>query len=57
MSKKYRAREEEVYVFGFVPSYLMPNKSPNALDPFLEPFVRDVEDSFIEGIDVIMQFF
>ena len=32
---------QKVYVLGSIPSYLMPNKSTNALDPLLEPFVRN----------------
>ena len=40
---------EEVYTVGFVSFYLLPNKRPNALDPFLEPLVGDLENSFIEG--------
>ncbi|KAJ7389135.1 hypothetical protein OS493_033459 [Desmophyllum pertusum] len=39
---------EEVYTVGFVPSYLLPDKRPNAMDPFLEPLVADIENSFIE---------
>lgn len=40
---------EEVYTVGFVSFYLLPNNRPNALDPFLEPLVADLENSFIEG--------
>lgn len=49
MSKCNRMSTEEVYTVGFVPSYLLPDRRPNALDPFLEPLVADLENSFIEG--------
>lgn len=49
MSKFHRMSTEEVYTVGFVPSYLLPDKRPNALGPFLEPLVADLENSFIEG--------
>ena len=50
MSKKERAKNEEVYVCGFVPSHLLPKKRPNSLDPFIHPLVEEVEDLFINGI-------
>ena len=49
MSKEDRCHVDEVYVFGFVPSYLLPKKRPISLDPFMEPFIRDIEDGFING--------
>jgi len=36
-------------VCGFVPSYILPNKIPKSLDPFLSPIVTDLEDAFING--------
>ena len=55
MSKVERCKAEEVYVVGFVPSHLLPNKRRIYLDPFfpfLDPFVADIEDGFINGIQV-----
>ena len=49
MSKEYRCQVDEVYVFGFVPSYLLPKKRPISLDPFMEPFIQDIEEGFING--------
>lgn len=49
MSKLDRAKTEEVYVCGFVPCYLLPNKSPWILDPFLHPLIQDIENTFIDG--------
>ena len=49
MAKSDRCKTEEVYVCGFVPSYLLPNKRPNSLDPFLQPLIEDIEESFING--------
>ena len=49
MSKSDRCKTEEVYVCGFVPSYLLPNKRPNSLDPFLQPLIEDIEELFING--------
>ena len=43
MSKSDRCKTDEVYVCGFVPSYLLPNKRPNSLDPFLQLLVEDIE--------------
>ena len=51
-SKVERCKAEEVYVVGFVPSHMLPNKRPIYLDPFLDPFVADIEDGFINGIPV-----
>lgn len=31
---------------------MLPNKRPICLDPFLDPFVADIEDGFINGIQV-----
>ena len=49
MSKQERSKSGEVYVCGFVPSYLLPNKRPNSLDPFLHPLIEEVKDLFING--------
>lgn len=52
MSKEQRCSTDEVYVVGFVPSYLLPKKRPLSLDPFLDPLMTDIEDGFIDGIQV-----
>ena len=49
MKKADRSATSVVYVAGFVPSHLLPNKTPSYLDPFLEPLLIDVENLFIEG--------
>jgi len=49
MSKKDRAKNDEVYVCGFVPIHLLPNKRPNTIDPFIYPLIEEVEDLFING--------
>lgn len=49
MSKEELCQVDEVYVFGFVPSYLLPKKRPISFDPFMEPFIRDIEEGFING--------
>ena len=38
-----------VYICGFIPSYLLPNKQPNFLDPFLSPLIEEIEELFIDG--------
>lgn len=50
MSKLDGSNATEVYTVGFVPSYSLPDKRPNSLDPFLHPLVADLEKFFIEGI-------
>ena len=50
MYKAERSKVEEVYVVGFVPTYLLPKKRPCLLDPCLDPLITDVEDIFIHGI-------
>ena len=50
MSKLDCCKTEKVYVCGFVPSYLLPNKRPNSLDPFLQPLIEDIEELFINGM-------
>ena len=52
MCKEDRCNAEEVFVLGFVPCYLLPNKRPVALDPFLAPFIEEIERGFIEGVEV-----
>ena len=49
MKKSDRCCTEEVYVSGFVPSYLLPNKCPISLDQFLEILVKELEDLFVNG--------
>lgn len=52
MYKKDRSATEEVYVVGFVPSHMLPKKQPSALDPFLEPLISEIENMFIDGIQM-----
>jgi len=49
MSKQERSKNSEVYVCGFVPSHLLPNKRPNSLDPFLDPLIEEIKDLFVDG--------
>uniref|UniRef100_A0A7M5XBD8 Uncharacterized protein n=1 Tax=Clytia hemisphaerica TaxID=252671 RepID=A0A7M5XBD8_9CNID len=52
MEKRYRCQNEYVYTSTFVPEHSMPNKEPNALDPFLEPLVDELVELFNEGVEV-----
>ena len=52
MCKEDRCKAEEVFVVGFVPCYLLPNRRPVSLDPFLAPLIEEIETGFIEGVDV-----
>lgn len=49
MTREERLQTGEAYTVGFVPSYDLPDKRPNSIDPFLEPLVSDIENGFIEG--------
>ena len=49
MKKADRSHTDEVYVCGFVPCHLLPNKRPCFLDPFLDPLIEEVEEYFING--------
>ena len=49
MSKLDLSNIQEVYVCGFIPSYLLPKKIPWSLDPFLHLLVTDIEDAIIDG--------
>ena len=49
MPKIDRCSTDQVHVVGFVPCYKVPKQRPCALDPFLEPLIKDLEDSFIKG--------
>ena len=49
MTKEDWSKQGEVYVCGFVPHYLLPNKMPWSIDPFLHPLVTELEDMFIDG--------
>ena len=48
MCKGERCPTDEVYVVGFVPSFLLPCKRSISLDPFLDPLIREIE-GFIHG--------
>ena len=50
MSKAHHCHTDEIYVVAFVPSYLIPQMRIQALDPFLEPLIKDLEKRFINGI-------
>lgn len=50
MTKDDRSNTEEVYVCGFVPCYIVPNRMPWSLDPFLHPLITEIEDAFIDGM-------
>lgn len=54
MKKEDRNHVDEVYVVGFVPSYVVPN-IPEALDPFLHPLMIDLCKEFIDGFEVNYQ--
>ena len=49
MSKQDRASIDEVYVCGFVPTYMLSKKMPWSLDPFIHPLITEIEDAFIDG--------
>ena len=52
MYKKDRQKQSEIFVVGFVPTYLLPERRPVALDPFLLPLLEEIEDGFINGVKV-----
>lgn len=52
MAKEDRQKQSEIFVVGFVPAYLLPERRPISLDPFLSPLLDEIEDGFINGIAV-----
>lgn len=56
MSKKDRQKQSEIFVVGFVPAYLLPERRPISFDPFLSPILDDIENGFIDGIEVDYRF-
>lgn len=52
MTKDDRSNTDEVYVCGFVPCYIVPNRMPWSLDPFLHPLITEIEDTFIDGMHI-----
>ena len=52
MYKEDRQNQSEIFVVGFVPTYLLPERRPVALDPFLLPLLEEIEDGFINGVEV-----
>ena len=52
MYKKDRQKQSEIFVVGFVPTYLLPERRPVALDPFLLRLLEEIEDGFINGVEV-----
>lgn len=49
MEKLHRSKNDHIYTTTFVPEHALPNKEPNALDPFLEPLITELEELFIDG--------
>lgn len=49
MLKQDRVKGGEIYVCGFVHSYQLSNKMSWSLDPFLDPLITEIEDTFING--------
>lgn len=52
MGKKDRQKQSEIFVVGFVPAYMLPERRPISFDPFLSPILDDIENGFINGIEV-----
>ena len=52
MSKEDRQKQSEIFVVSFAPAYLLPERRPISLDPFLPPLLDEIEDGFINGIAV-----
>eukprot|EP00111_Clytia_hemisphaerica_P012099 TCONS_00035538-protein len=52
MEKLHRSKNDHIYTTTFVPEHALPNKEPNALDPFLEPLITELEELFIDGLEV-----
>ena len=49
MAKTDTNHTSEVYVVGFVPTYVLPKKRAIPLDPFLAPLCAEIIDGFIQG--------
>ena len=49
MKKEDRCKVDEVYVCGFVPNHMLPNKCAISLDPFLQILVEEIEYLFVNG--------
>ena len=52
MKKEDRCKVNEVYVCGFVPNHMLPNKCAILLDPFLQILVEEIEDLFVNGKEI-----
>ena len=52
MKKEDRCKVDEVYVSGFVPNHMLPNKFAISLDPFLQILVEEIEDLFVNGKEI-----
>lgn len=52
MAKEDRQKQSEIFVVGFVPAYLLPERRPISLNPFLSPPLDEIEDRVINGIAV-----
>ena len=42
MTKSERNHIDEVYVVGFVPTYLLPSQTPISPDSFLESMIQEI---------------
>ena len=49
MEKLHRSQNDHIYTTTFVPEHALSNKEPNALDPFLEPLIEELQELFING--------
>ena len=53
MTKVNRCNSEHAIVYSFVPTDQLPSDSPHKMDAFLQPLLEELEDLYIEGMEVI----
>ena len=52
MSKLDRCANKNARVFSFIPVHQLPRDCPHKYDAFLEPLVKELEDLYINGMEV-----
>ena len=53
MTKVNRCNSEHAIVYSFIPTDQLPSDSPHKMDAFLQPLLEELEDLYIEGMEVI----
>lgn len=55
MSKQDRSKNKNAQVYSFIPADQLPTDSPHKMDAFLEPLISEIEDLYMNGLEVFFK--